>query len=201
MKKPFVLGLTGSIGMGKSTTAQMFRDAGVPVWDADAAVHRLYARGGAAVAAIAELRPQAIVDGAVSREALRAWLSDEPGALARIEAVVHPLVAEDRLRFLEQAAAEAADLVVLDVPLLYETGADRLCDAVVVVTVPPDLQKQRVMSRSGITEAMFEQLLAKQMPDAEKRARADHILETLTLEDTRAKVNRLVQALRGLDRA
>jgi len=193
-ERPFLLGLTGSIGMGKSTTAALFAEMGIPVWDADAAVHRLYARGGAAVPAIGELCPDAIQEGAVSREALKAWIADDPSALRRIEAVVHPLVAADRAAFIE--AQGVAPLVVLDIPLLYETGAEAGLDAVLVVTAPPEVQRARVMQRPGMTEAQFETILAKQVPDHEKRARADHVIETCSLEQTRAEVQALVDKLK-----
>lgn len=197
MKRPFRLGLTGSIGMGKSTTASMFRDEGVPVWDADAVVHQLYARGGAGVAAIAGIRPQAVVDGAVSRPALKAWIDEDPSALGRIESVVHPLVVSDRSAFLARAAQEGADLVVLDIPLLFETGAEELVDATLVVTAPPEVQRARVLARPGMTEAQFAAINARQMPDAEKRARATHVIETLTLEATRAAVRDLIAGIRA----
>jgi len=182
--------------MGKSTVARMFRDQGIPVWDADGAVHRLYARGGAGVAQIAALRPEAVRDGEVSRPALRAWIAEDPGALERIEKAIHPLVAADRSDFL--AGADAADepLVVLDIPLLFETGGERFVDAVLVVTAPAELQRDRVLARSGITEADFERLLAKQMSDAEKRARADYIVQSIELEPTRQSVQALIGHLR-----
>lgn len=194
MNVPFRLGLTGSIGMGKSTTARMFADEGVPVWEADAAVHRLYGPGGAAVPLIAGLRPEAVQGGAVDRAALRDWIAADPSALARIEAAVHPLVAADRAAFLANAAE--AKLVVLDIPLLYETGAEKFCDAVLVVTVAEAVQRARVMARPGMTEADFGHLLARQLPDAEKRARADHVIETLTLDGARAAVQGLVAKLK-----
>ncbi|SIO49465.1 dephospho-CoA kinase [Rhodovulum sp. ES.010] len=195
--RPFLLGLTGSIGMGKSTTATLFRDLGVPVWDADAAVHRLYAKGGAAVAPIMKLRHEAVRDGAVSRPVLKSWIVEDPEALARIEAVVHPLVAEDRQGFIADHAQ--IPLIVLDIPLLFETGTDAWLDAVLVVTADPDTQRRRVLSRPGMTEAQFRAILAKQMPDAEKRRRADFVIETRTLEQTRAEVHALVKRLRKRD--
>lgn len=197
MSRPFRLGLTGSIGMGKSTTAAMFAEAGVPVWDADAAVHRLYAAGGAGVAAIAALCPEAISGGAVNRTRLKDWIARDPSALRRIEAVVHPLVAADREAFLAAAADRGEPLVVLDIPLLYETGAQSGLDATLVVTVPPEVQRARVLARPGMTPEEFEMISDRQMPDAEKRARADHVIETLTLETTRRAVQDLIRELKG----
>lgn len=196
MTRPFLLGLTGSIGMGKSTTARFFAEEGVPVWDADAAVHRLYSPGGAVVEAIAALCPGAVSEGAVDRGALKDWIAADPTALRRIEAVVHPLVALDRARFLEQAEAEGADLVVLDVPLLFETEADTWMDATLVVTARPEVQRARVLDRPNMTETQFDSILAKQMPDAQKRARADYIIETTGLEEVRAAVLNLIARIR-----
>ncbi|MDW4549159.1 dephospho-CoA kinase [Defluviimonas sp. D31] len=194
MTRPFLLGLTGSIGMGKSTTAAMFAAEGVPVWDADAAVHRLYAKGGAAVPAITAICPEAVVDGVVDRTRLKAWIATEPNALARIEAAVHPLVAADRAAFI--AAAGSARLVVLDIPLLFETGAETWLDATLVVTAPAEIQRARVLARPGMTEAQLATILARQMPDAEKRARATHVIETRSLDQTRAAVRNLIAELR-----
>ena len=173
---PFRLGLTGSVGMGKSTTARLFAEEGVPVWDADAAVHRLYAVGGGGAAAVAEIVPGAIVDGAVDRERLRAAVAADPAVLPRLEARVHPLVAEDRARFVAENAG--ADILLFDIPLLYETGAEAWLDAVLVVSAPAAVQRERVLARPGMTEAMLARILARQMPDAEKRARADFVIET-----------------------
>lgn len=196
MTRPFRLGLTGSIGMGKSTTAAMFAEAGVPVWDADAAVRRLYAPGGGAVAAVAALCPEAISGGAVDRARLKGWIARDPAALPRIEAVVHPLVAADRATFLVNAAARGEPLVVLDIPLLFETGAETGLDAVLVVTAPPEEQRARVLARPGMTSGQFDLILARQMPDAEKRALADHVIETLTPEATRTAVQHLIAKLK-----
>jgi dephospho-CoA kinase len=190
-----VLGLTGSIGMGKSTTAAMFREAGVPVWDADATVHRLYGPGGAATAPLARLCPEALIDSGIDREALKRWIVKDPSALKAIEGVVHPLVAADRADFVARHRAAGAPLVVVDIPLLFETGAEALCDATLTVTAPPEVQRARVLARPGMTEETFRTLLAKQMPDAEKRKRATHVIETVTMEQTRAAVVALIEEL------
>ncbi|WP_296425294.1 dephospho-CoA kinase [Yoonia sp.] len=189
-----LLGLTGSIGMGKSTTAQMFRDAGVPVWDADATVHDLYATGGAAVALIGAVWPQAVVDNAVSRDILKQIIANKPATLHKIEYIVHPLVAASRRAFI---AAHDDPLLVFDIPLLFETSADKWLTSVLVVTAPPDLQKLRVMARPGMTDAQFAAILSRQTPDAEKRARADYLIETRTLDGTRAAVQDLIADLKG----
>lgn len=192
-----VLGLTGSIGMGKSTTASLFREAGVPVWDADAAVHALYVRDGAGVAPIAALHPAAVRDGSIDRAALRAWIAREPQALGWIEEAIHPLVAQSRNDFLARHAA--VPLVVLDVPLLFETGGERYCDVTLVVSAPAEVQRARVLGRPGMTDAHLSTILAKQMPDVEKRARATHVIETVDLESTRADVLSLIDKLAAGD--
>ncbi len=195
-RRPLVLGLTGSIGMGKSTTAGFFRAAGVPVWDADAAVGRLYARDGAGARALADLVPAAVGADGVDRAALRRMISGDPGLLEAVEARIHPLVAGDRAAFL--AANAEAPLVVLDIPLLFETGADRFVDRVLVVTAPAEVQRARVMARPGMTEEAFAALLARQTPDTEKRARADHVIHTdLGLEAARAEALALIADLTG----
>ncbi|MFX0545463.1 dephospho-CoA kinase [Roseovarius sp. S1116L3] len=188
----YILGLTGSIGMGKSTTTRMFADLGCAVWDADAAVHRLYAPGGGAVDEIAVQFPKAIQDGAVSRDALKQIIAEEETALARIEAIVHPLVAADREAFLANAEA---DIVVLDIPLLFEGGYDAKVDGTVCVTAPPEVQRARVLDRGTMSEAQFEAILAKQMSDAEKRARATWVIETDTLEHAKAQVQAVMDAI------
>lgn len=189
----FRLGLTGSIGMGKSTTAGFFAAADVPVWDADAAVHRLYAPGGAATAAICAHWPGVgAPDGSVDRTALKSIVTADPAALHRLESLVHPLVARDRAHFI---AAHPATLVVLDIPLLFETGADAAMDATLLVTAPPALQRVRVLARPGMTEAALAAILARQMPDADKRARATHIIETLGIDAARAAVHALIAHL------
>jgi dephospho-CoA kinase len=190
--RPFRLGLTGSIGMGKSTTAALFREQGVPVWDADAAVHRLYAPGGAAVTPLAALCPAALNDGGIDRAALKAWIATELTALPQIEAVVHPLVSADRDAFANTATAP---LILFDIPLLFEKGTEAMMDATLLVTAPPALQRARVLARPGMTEAQFATLLARQMPDRDKRARTDHIIETLSPDSARAAVRALIAYL------
>ena len=173
-----VIGLTGSIGMGKSTTAQMFADLGCPVFDADAAVHQLYAEGGRAVPLIRAVFPDAITKGAVDRKRLGDYMRADPLNLKVLESFIHPWVAQMRADFLNEAKTKGAEAAVFDIPLLFETGGDKQVDAVVVVTAPSSVQRQRVLARGGMTEALFEMILSKQMPDAEKRRRADYIVET-----------------------
>ncbi|PZX18976.1 dephospho-CoA kinase [Palleronia aestuarii] len=192
MRRPFLIGLTGSIGMGKSTAARMFQEAGVPVWDADAAVRDLYSPGGAGVAAIEQIRPEAVVDGAVDRAALKAWIAEDATALRQVERIVHPLVAQDRAAFV---AGTEERMVCLDIPLLFEGGMEDQVDIVVVISAPPEVQKERVLSRPGMTEAQFDALLALQVPDAEKRARADVVIPSVDREETRRHINELVQKL------
>lgn len=186
----FRLGLTGSIGMGKSTTAQMFRDLGHPVWDADQAVHRLYAPGGSAVAPVAAAFPPALVQGGIDRGALKTALAADPAALARLEGIVHPLVARDRQDFL--ARHVGAPLVVLDIPLLFESAHPPDLDGVAVVSTDPATQAARVLARPGMTRDTLAMILARQMPDADKRARADWIIPTDSLDGARAAVARIV---------
>ncbi len=189
-----LLGLTGSIGMGKSTTAQMFRDEGIPVWDADAAVHELYAKGGAAVAPIQAALPDAIVDGAVSRDRLKEMIAEDLSVMGKLEEIVHPLVRQHRTAFLDTTDGP---LLVLDIPLLFETNAQNWLSSVLVVSAPEDVQKERVMARPGMTEDQFARILERQMPDDKKRAMADHIIETLTLDGTRTAVRKLIAELTG----
>jgi dephospho-CoA kinase len=194
-RTPYVLGLTGSIGMGKSTTAQMFADEGLPVWDADATVHRLYQPGQPAALAVKTLFPTAIdPDGTVNRATLRALIQADKTVLDRLNAAVHPLVAQDRASFL--TANKAAEIVLLDVPLLYEIGLDKACDAVAVVSVPADIQRNRVLSRGQMTEAEFQTILARQLPDAEKRQRATYIIPTTGLEAARQAVKDVLADIR-----
>ena len=189
----FVIGLTGSIGMGKSTTARMFAARGVPVWDADRAVRRLYAPGGAAVGPVAAAFPDAVLGGEVSRPALKRIIAAEPDALSRIEAIVHPLVAADRAAFL---AGVTGPLALLEIPLLFETGAERWLDATVVVSAPPGAQRARVLARAGMTGDDLDRLLGRQMPDAEKRARADYVIDTTTLASAEAGVEEVLRDIR-----
>ena len=189
----FRLGLTGSIGMGKSTTAAFFAAEGIAVWDADAAVHRLYAQNGAAVDAISTLCPDAVTERTIDRNVLKRWIAVEPDALYRLEALVHPLVAKDRAAFL---ASAQSDIVVFDIPLLFEKGTETEMDATLLVTAPQTLQRKRVLSRPGMTEEQFALILARQMPDAQKRAKATHIIETLCLDSVRACVQALIAYIR-----
>ena len=191
---PFVIGLTGSIGMGKSTTARMFGDLRIPVWDADQAVARLYARGGGAVGPISQIFAAGVLDGSVSKKKLRDWIAIDKAALPRIEAIVHPLVAADRAEFLRDSDA---DIVILDIPLLFETGGDGAVDMVVAVSAAPDIQRARVLQRSGMTGEQFDLILSKQLPDAENRERADRVIITESLADARADVQNLVAEIRG----
>lgn len=192
-----VLGLTGSIGMGKSTTSAMFQAEGVPVYDSDAAVHALYATGGAAVGPVGQAFPGVVVDGAIDRARLSAAVVGNPEALAKLEAIVHPLVGAHRIGFFEKAQAEGRDIVVLDIPLLYETGGEKKVDKVVVVSAPADIQRQRVLTRTGMSAEKFEAILARQTPDAEKRARADFVIDTgQGLDHARTQVRDLLTLLR-----
>jgi dephospho-CoA kinase len=172
----FVLGLTGSLGMGKSTTARFFAEEGVPLHDADAAVHRLYE--GEATPLIEAAFPGTTSGGRVDRDKLAKKVLGDSAAIKKLETIIHPLVGRAEARFLDEAARKDAAVVVLDIPLLFETGADRRCDAVVVVSAPADVQRARAFERPGMTEEKFQAILAKQMPDAEKRARADFVVDT-----------------------
>ena len=189
-----VLGLTGSIGMGKSTTARLFREAGVPVFDADAVVHDLYE--GEAAPAVEAAFPGVLRAGAVDRALLRDRVVDDGAALQRLEAIVHPLVAARREAFLDDARRAGHPVVVLDIPLLIETGGDAGVDRVVVVSAPESVQKARVLARPGMTEAAFSAMLAKQVPDAEKRRRAHHLIDTgAGIEAARAQVEAVLRSL------
>lgn len=193
-----VIGLTGSIGMGKTTTAKMFSDAGCPVFDADAAVHELYAQGGRAVPLIRAVFPDAVKDGAVERTALGAHMRADPLNLQVLESFIHPMVAEKRAAFFQNAEERGADIVVLDVPLLFETGGHKLVHKVVVVTAPAEVQRDRVLARPGMTKAMFEMILSRQTPDAEKREKADFLIFTHKgLDAAREQVQDILRVLRA----
>lgn len=193
-----VVGLTGSIGMGKTTAGEMFAELGVPVFHADAAVHDLYAPGGAAVAPVSKAFPGVESERGIDRAALSAHLKDHPEDYARLEAIVHPLVADMREAFITGARDQGAAIALLDIPLLYETGAEKWLDAVIVVSAPPEVQRQRVMQRPGMTAEKFESILARQTPDSVKRARADYVIDTGgSFEATRAQIAKTHAALTG----
>lgn len=196
MTRPFILGLTGSIGMGKSTVAAMFEELGVPVFHADAVVHALQGPGGALVEAVEGAFPGTTGPSGVDREKVGAAVFGDAAALARLEAVVHPAVRAARAEFVENHAD--APLVVFDIPLLFEKGAAAEVDAVAVVSAPAEVQRARVLARPGMTAARFESILALQLPDAEKRARADYVIDTgSSLSETRDEVARLVEKIAG----
>jgi dephospho-CoA kinase len=195
----FILGLTGSLGMGKSATARFFAEQGVPVHDADAVVHRLYE--GEAAAAIEAAFPGTTAGGKVDRDKLAARVLDDGAALKRLEAIVHPLVQEAERRLLAEAEARGEKVVVLDIPLLFETGGEKRVDAVVVVTAPPEVQRSRVLERPGMTVGKLEAILAKQMPDEEKRRRADFVVDTSRgFEAARADVRAILDAVATMPR-
>lgn len=195
-----VVGLTGSIGMGKSTTAAMFRAAGVPVYDSDAAVHDLYDKGGLAVGPVGEAFPGAVRDGTVDREILRQRVLGDPEALNRLNAIVHPLVREDREGFFQRAREAGEPMILLDIPLLFETGGHAEVDAVVVVSAPEAIQRERVLARPGMTAERLDAILARQMHDVEKRARAHFVIHTgAGLEAARAEVGAVIAALSSGD--
>lgn len=177
-KMPLMVGLTGSIGMGKTETARMFARLGIPVYDADAAVHRLYEKGGAAVPEIAKLFPDSIKDGRVDRAVVTKHVTADKEAFKALEQLVHPLVAREQRMFLKEAQAKGAELVVLDIPLLFEAGGHARVDAIVVVSAPDHIQRERVLARPGMTPDKLDHILSRQMPDAEKRAKAHFVVET-----------------------
>lgn len=183
--------------MGKSTAGQMFVERGYPLWDADAAVHRLYAAGGAAAAPVGAAFPSSLVGGAIDRAALKAALMADSSALQRLEAIVHPLVAEDREAFIATARENRASIVVLDIPLLFETGAESQMDGVAVVSTDAATQRARVMARPGMTDETFELILQRQMPDAEKRARADWIIPSDTLDSAAVAIDAICKDIEG----
>ena len=192
-----VIGLTGSIGMGKSTTAAMFREAGIPVYDADAAVHEAYDVGGIAVGPVGEAFPGVVKDGRVDREELRKRVLGNPDALKMLNGIVHPIVGRARAAVFEDAEAKGADMVILDVPLIFETGGEKNMHKVIVVSAPADMQRERVLAREGMTPERLDAILAQQVPDAEKRARADYVVDTgQGLEKAREQVAAIIADLR-----
>jgi dephospho-CoA kinase len=194
------LGLTGSIGMGKSATAKMFAEEGCPVYDADAEVHRLYAVGGAAVAPVEAAFPGVTEDSAINRARLSERVVNNPEAFQRLNSIVWPLLGTARREFFRKAEEDKVEIVVLDIPLLFETGGERNVDAVVVVSAPADVQRQRVLAREGMTEATLDAILARQMADVEKRARAHFIVDTSRgFEAARAQVREIIAELRRPD--
>ncbi len=194
-----IIGLTGSIGMGKSTAAARMRVLGVPVCDADSIVHKLYKAGGAAVAPIDAAFPGLMSEeGGIDRQKLAAALLADPKAYARLEAIVHPLVLETECRFLQEKAAKGADKIVLEIPLLFETGGDKRVDVTIVVSAPADIQRRRVLDRPGMTEEKLDQILSRQMPDEEKRRRADFVVDTSrSIPETEAQIDRIMAQLSG----
>ena len=191
----FLLGLTGSIGMGKSTTAGFFKDAGCDVWDADAAVHRLYAKQGAAVAPLSNLFPKALIEGAISRQVLKHELQKNPDLIEQLEAIVHPLVAQDRQTFIDSAQS---DILVFDIPLLFETGADAHMNAVICVTIDEEEQKKRVLERGTMNEEMFKQVKSRQWSNSQKCEKADFVILTDTLEHVHAQVENILAKLKAV---
>lgn len=194
-----IIGLTGSIGMGKSTAAARIRTLGVGVCDADAIVHRLYKSGGAAVAPIAAVFPGTLAeDGGIDRQRLAAALLADGSAFKRLEAIVHPLVHAAEREFLHAKAAKGAEKAVLEIPLLFETGGEKRVDVTIVVSAPPEIQRQRVLERPGMTVEKLEQILSRQMPDDEKRRRADFVVDTSrTIPETEAQIDRIMAQLDG----
>lgn len=191
-----ILGLTGSIGMGKSTASKMFAEAGVPIYSADDAVHRLYS--GRAVPLIEAAFPGTTSEGTVDRQKLSAKVLGDEKAMKRLEAIVHPLVHEEERLFLDQARSNGAAIALLDIPLLFETGGEKRVDRIAVVSAPAEVQRERVLARPGMTVEKFDAILARQMPDAEKRARADFIIESNgSFADTRKQIDAIVAALSG----
>ena len=191
-----LLGLTGSIGMGKSTVGEMFRKLGIPVYDADAEIHKLYAKGGAGVEPIRAAFPEAVVDGAVDRARLSKIVVGNEAEIQRLEKVIHPLLAEGRAEFFAKAEAEGHSLVVLDIPLIFETNGEGRVHKIAVVSAPSDVQRARVLARPGMSEDKFEAILARQVDDAEKRRRADFVIDThCSYEETFEQVKKLVEEL------
>lgn len=194
--KAFRLGLTGSIGMGKTTTAGMFQDENCAIWDADAAVHQMYAQGGNLVGPISEVFPDAIIDGAVDRAALKRILGGNADNLRCLEAIVHPATAASRDEFYQKSLESGFDIVLFDIPLLFETGADALMDGVVVVSTDAETQSRRVLERPGMTQEMLDFILSRQIPDSDKRAKADWIIDTSDLVIARSQVVEICREIR-----
>lgn len=197
-RRPFVVCITGSIGAGKSTTAELFAKRGVPVWDADAAVGRLYSPGGAGVAAVRRICPDAVSEseGAVDRAILRKLVKESPALLAKLESAVHPLVREDRDAFLRAAERDGSDIAVVEIPLLFETGDGSAPDAVIAVSAPAAVRRERVLARGSADEAEFEALDARQLPDQVKRDRADYVVEATSLEAASRAVDAILSDIR-----
>lgn len=195
-----VLGLTGSIGMGKSSTSSMFYELGIPVYDADAAVHQIYDVGGSAVRPVQELFPDVVVENRIDRNRLREIVLNNSQNLVQLERIVHPLVRDTQLAFRAQCEKDGADIVVLDIPLLFETGGDKNVDHIIVVTTTAEEQRNRVLARPGMTEEAFKVILSKQIPDTEKRKRADFIINArIDFDYTREQVKALISALRRMN--
>lgn len=194
-----IIGLTGTIGTGKSATARMFADLGIPVYDADAAVHRIYDVGGSAVAPVEAAFPGVVRDGRVDRQRLSAAIIGKPDAIRRLEAIVHPLVRAEQAAFLARCRGGGARMAILEVPLLFETGGDEKCDLIVVTSVPPEIRRARVMQRDDMSADKLDAILARQMPDADKRRRAHFVVETGDgFEAARAQVADIVRAISAL---
>lgn len=193
-----IVALTGSIGMGKSATARLFAEAGIPVFDSDACVHELYAPGGAAVAPVEDAFPGVVREGAIDRETLARRLREDETGFERLEAIVHPLVAASRNAFLEAADRAGQDMVLLDIPLLFETGGDRLADIIVVVSAPDDVRRERVLQRPGMTPEKLDSIIARQIPDSIKRSKADYVITTADgIEDARRQVDDVIRRIRA----
>jgi dephospho-CoA kinase len=198
-RKMLILGLTGSIGMGKSTTAKLFVEAGVPVYDADAAVHKIYE--GEAAPAIEAAFPGTTVDGKVDRNKLSARVVHDPAAMRQLEQIVHPMLGASRQKFLDDAERSGAPVAVVDVPLLFETGGEKRVDAVVVATTSPELQRERILTRDNMTDEKLDAILARQLPDAEKRKRADFLVDTSHgLEPVRAQIRDILREVAKMPR-
>lgn len=195
-----VFGLTGSIGMGKSTTASMFAEAGIPVWDADSTVHQMYAAGQPGAEAIAEIVPDAVGENGVDRAKLKDAIHADDTLLKRIEAAIHPLVGQSRARFLSDARDQGHALAIVDIPLLFEGGGERHVDGVIVVTAPAEIQQERVMERPGMSEETFRMILSKQVPDEIKRQKADHLIDTsLGMDHARKRVSQIISSIGATD--